>query len=313
MTNTHKLGAHLLNGMVYCARCERRLYVSTSCGPYRGYRCNTGMEAGAQTCREVAVRADALEAAVVAEIGHLAAEPWMQSLLLAEAARSAEQEDETLKAQRVSLREHLAALEMQFERWASALARDVISDEEYKKYRDTLVVEKREAEQQLAAVEGALESRDRRESWARRVRESVLDFPRAWEHLNLDERCAVLSLVLENLRVDRQGTETTAWIKIHFLPEREVRIVVPRASQRKWSQTGVESLTARMLVVLHYANQGMHLNDIAAATKLRGEGREPGYSRGWPGILHGGGRYPGAEGARWTRASKSVCSSAATS
>jgi site-specific DNA recombinase len=262
-TNTAKTATHLLNGLVVCGRCGDRLYISSPNSPYRSYRCNAGAAQGQRTCPTVTVRADALEAAVVAEIQRLAETAPMRELLVAEAERAAGEADAQLLAQQSSLRERVASLEQQFERWAGALARGTIGDEEYLKYRSTLLAEQADARRRLAEVEEQLENRARREAWVERVREAVLDFPRLWEHLNLDERRAVLTLLLEQLPVDRRGTTFTAKIKVHLLPEREVAVTIPTANQLREKPTGVQSLTPRHLAYLHHFHQGQSLHEIA--------------------------------------------------
>ncbi len=264
-TATDHITVHLLNEMVFCARCGKRLYTSRAPKEYRSYRCTHGAKQGKRTCREVVVRAIPLERAVEVEIARIAQLPQMQKLLQEEARQAACQEDERLTAEQGQLERALADLADQFKRWAEMVSKGLITQEQFGDYNRDLLADKAQKTTRLAEVSASVAASERREARARRVEQAILDVPRVWRHLDMEERRNVLSLLLERLTVDRHQREVVMRIKLHLLPEQEVRVLIPTGYRRKPEGIGPQTLTARQLVLLHYVGQGQSRAQICEA------------------------------------------------
>lgn len=269
-TNTGKSGTHLLNGFIYCGRCGSRLYVSSPGSIYRGYRCVRGLSQGKRTCPVVTVRAEPVERVVVEEIRRVAETPELRELLLEEAAVAAAREDTTLTDQREQLRETLDSLKKREARLFEAFERELIGEAQFSTRNRDLLAERAEAERELHRVETALTNRQAREAWVERVRGAVLDFPRVWEHLNMDERRQLLSLLLEKLTADRQGRDNRLTLKLYLLPERTIPVMIGTTARMKVQPTGLQSLTPRHLVLLHYLGEGKTIKEAAALMGVQG-------------------------------------------
>ena len=274
----HEPAAHLLAGLVFCARCGKRLYVHCTNGAYRNYRCMTGQGQGQGTCQGLHIRADALEKAVIAQLERLAQEPAMQAYLLAEAAEVATGQDAGLVRDQAQWHERVAKLEGQQARLLEKLSEGVITDAEFAGHNEKLRSQLEEARQHRAQAEQGLSRRQQREAQVRGVQEAVLDFPRAWGHLSADERREVLSQLVEGLTVDRAGRDFLVRLKVCLLPEQEVTITIASAAKLKQKPTGPEAVTPRQLALLHHVGQGktraaaaaaMGVSDITARGWLR--------------------------------------------
>src|SRR5207249_761363 len=60
-TNTAKSSIHLLNGLVHCQRCGKRLYMGGLKKSGQGYQCLTGINQGELTCPGVYLREELLD------------------------------------------------------------------------------------------------------------------------------------------------------------------------------------------------------------------------------------------------------------
>jgi hypothetical protein len=191
----------------------------------------------------------------------------MRELLAREADRAAGAEEERLSRERAELSELVASLEGRMGRLADALSRGTLPDEQFKEANGRLLAERSEARARLGEAEAALGDRERRAAWARRVRAAALDFPRLWGHLHLEERCQVLSLLLETLTVDRDGKDSggsggkdfRVRLKVHLLPERVVTLMLPNAARLREKPSGLASLTPRHLALLYHLGPGQGL------------------------------------------------------
>lgn len=186
---------------------------------------------------------------------------WEHRLLEAELAGAAEQQDVALREERRLLKSKLSQLQEQFERWAEAFSRGVMSEKQFQTFSGTMAQEEENATARLAQIERDLEGRQQREAWMASVRDALLDFPPAWDELDNDEKRQVLSLLLEEdqLRVDRHGRDLHLSLKIYLLPP--VERVIAYQSQRGKKRTrakGVERLSR-----LYYAGQGHKKPQIA--------------------------------------------------
>lgn len=267
-TNTARAPEHLLAGLVHCYRCGKRLYVGGLKRKRQFYQCHTGRGSGKVTCPGVLIATDLLEPVVVGEIERLAREPRVQELLREEAARAAGEQDDQLREEAAQLRRRVEDLQEQRDRLMEALARGVVEDCRFKEYEATLVQKQRAAEQRRAEAETQLENRSKREAWAAALQEAIQQFPKVWEHLNMEERREVLSQLLRSLTFDRAGRTATVRVHLHLLPPREIPIVVPPPRRPKKERQGVRSLTPRHLALLYWLGEGKSLEEAAAALEI---------------------------------------------
>lgn len=265
-TNTLKPNMpHLVNGLVHCARCGRRLYIYTGNSAYRAYRCQKGNSEGKHTCRDVTVRAEWIEDVVVKEIDRLSQEPAMRELLLAEATRATDTEDNQLRSELEQLRERGGAVQQRLDRLMDKLSNDLITDAEFSEARGRMNAEKTIVQERLREVECLLDGRSKREAWVDGMQQAILDFPLCWQHLTLDERVQVLGTLVETLTVDKAGRDAIVHLKLHLLPERTIPICAQSMRHRmKDRPLGVPGLTRRQLSYLYYIGQGKTNKQIAA-------------------------------------------------
>jgi DNA-binding NarL/FixJ family response regulator len=255
---------HLINGTAICARCGRRLYIANTTASYRNYRCQTGANQGQRTCPEVSVRAETLEEAVVNEIKRLAAEPQVRALLLQEAASMAKGQDQQLENEKKRLQKAQKENKERLKRLLDALGRGTLDDAAYQSGSASVRTEQSALEEQLAAIQTQLDNRSYREVQVNKLSAAVLDFALCWEHLQMNEKRLMLSTLIEKLTVDRHGRDVTLTIKVHLLSERTVTVLVAKPHHSKPKLTGVQSLTPRELLYLHYVSQGKKVKEIAA-------------------------------------------------
>lgn len=261
-TTGKKNSHHLLNGTIHCARCRRRLYMgstSETTKSHRSYKCENGRQEGQPTCPDLTVRAQWVEDAVVEEINRLAQEPEMRKLLEAEYANAIDQQDEGLQKERTQLKRRQQECEARFQRWADGFSSGAIEAPEFAKYNKTLKEQKEEVASRLEQVEKQLDGRVSREMWLKQVRTQLESFPLVWEELDNDEKREVISNLVEEggLTVDRDGRDIKLRIKLHLLPLQE-RTIIYRTNRgiNGTKATGLQLLTQRQMVLLHYAGQG---------------------------------------------------------
>jgi len=260
---------HLLNGLIFCARCGRRLYMtstSESTKAYRSYKCMNGVKEGQPTCADVVVRAQWAEETVVEEIARLSREPLMRKMLEEEVRLGAGKQDDKLKAEKIQVKRKLDELQEKFERWADGFSKNIMSEKQFNLYSQKIEQEEAEATRRLDEIEKALAGKAGREMWLQQVQEQLENFSLAWDELDNDEKRTVLSLLLEEKRltVDRVERDIRLWIKVHFLPEQERTLIYGTfRGVNRTKATGLQRLTLRHMVLLHYAGLGKDRKECA--------------------------------------------------
>jgi site-specific DNA recombinase len=261
--------AHLLNGIISCKRCGKRLYMSSTSETtkaYRSYKCQNGVKEGKHTCPEVVVRAQWAEDAVVEVIAKLTRQPEMRRLLEQEVKASTGQQDKTLLAEKAQLKRKLEQIGEKFERWADGFSKGVMSEKQFTVYSKKIEAEEAETSERLAEVEKALGNRLGRELWLQQIREQLENFSEVWEELGNDEKRNVLSLLIEEggLTVDRHGRDVLLTIKVHLLPAQEKLIMYHTyRGVNRTRATGLQRLSMRHMVLLYYASQGKSRKECA--------------------------------------------------
>lgn len=250
------MSVHLLEGIVQCYHCGKRLYTITAQKEYRAYRCTNGQTYGQRTCPHLTVQAQALEQQVLREAACITELPELRQFLEQAAAEAAGKQDEDLIHRHAQLTSALEDVKEQISRWAGLFNRGKIAEEQYLEQNQTLVTQKAGFVRDLEDAETQLSRRDGRVKKVEATQAAILDFRRCWAHLNLEERRQLLFLMLETCSVERVGQDITLRIKLHFLPEREVLLLVPNGYKKKPEGIGPHALTPRQLAFLHHINQG---------------------------------------------------------
>lgn len=267
--------SHLLSGLIYCDRCGRRLYIASveeTSKNYRSYRCLNGVQQGQATCSGMTVRAEWVERAVVEVIAKLSKEPAMRRLLEKEAKQGATKQDAALGKEKIQVKHKLDQIEERFERWAEGYSKGNMTDKQFKVYSDRITVEETEASARLEEIEAMLANKVGRELRLQQVREHLENFTPAWEHLDNDEKRQVLSLLLEDggLKADREGRDIILKIKVQMLPEQERRIMYGwYRGVNRTKATGLQLLTKRQMVLLHYTYEGNTQRQCAQLMKCK--------------------------------------------
>ena len=254
-TSEH-MSVHLLEGIVYCYHCGKRLYTIKAQKEYRAYRCTNGQIHGQRTCPHLTVQAQALEQQVIRESAFIIDLPEIRPLLEQAAAQAADKQDEDLTHRHTQLTSALEDVKGQISRWAGLFSRGKIAEEQYLEQNQALLMQKAGFVRDLEDAEVQLSRRDGQVKKAEAIQAAILDFRRCWAHLNLEERRHLLFLMLETCSVERVGRDITLRIKLHFLPEREVLLLVPNGYKKKPEGIGPHVLTPRQLAFLHHINQG---------------------------------------------------------
>lgn len=264
-----KEGSHLLNGIIHCARCGKRLYLSSTSETtknYRSYKCFNGRNEGKQTCPDVVVRAEWVEDAVVDVISKITQNAEMRQILHAEARDAATRQDCDFLRERAQLKRKLSEIEEKFDRWADGYSRGIMTPEQFQKYSVKLQLEEQEAKERLQQIEKDLANRTQREQWVEHVKQQFEAFPLVWNELDSDEKRQVLILLLEEggLTANRDGRDIKLQIKPQLLPVQE-RTIAYRTYRgiNRTSATGLQRLTLRQMVMLYYAGQGKTRREAA--------------------------------------------------
>ncbi len=253
---TESVSVHLLEGLVFCHHCGKRLYTIKAQKEYRAYRCINGQTHGQRTCPHLTVQAQALEQQVVREAACITALPELGPLLEQAAAEAAVQQDADLINRQAQLLHALEDVKQQISRWAGLFNRGKIAEEQYLEQNLVLLTQKAEFTKDLDETEAQLSRRAGREKKVQVMQAAIQDFSRCWLHLNLEERRQLLFLMLETCSVERVGRDITLRLKLHFLPEREVLLMIPTGYKKKVEGLGPHALTPRHLAFLHHLNQG---------------------------------------------------------
>ena len=253
---TEHVSVHLLEGLVFCHHCGKRLYTIKAQKEYRAYRCINGQTHGQRTCPHLTVQAQALEQQVVREAASITALPELGPLLEQAAAEAAVQQDTDLTNRQAQLSHALEEVKAQISRWAGLFSRGKIAEEQYLEQNLILLTQKAEFTKDLDETEAQLSRRAGRGKEVQAMQAAIQDFNRCWLHLNLEERRQLLFLMLETCSVERVGRDITLRLKLHFLPEREVLLMIPTGYKKKVEGLGPHALTPRHLAFLHHLNQG---------------------------------------------------------
>lgn len=267
--SSQKDSYHLLSGMIYCNRCGQRLYMSSTdetSKNYRAYKCTNGAHEGKLTCPGMTVRAQWVEDAVVEEIARLSKEPVMRKLLEAEVKQGTSKQDEYLKKERRQLTRKSEQIEGRFERWAEAFSKGAMSEKQFAKYSQSIEKEEAKVDTRLNEIDKILENKQGRQQKLVQVQEQLKEFPVIWENLDNDEKRQVLSLLIEEkgLKADRDGRDIVLKIKVPLLPEQE-RHILYRSFRgiNRTTTSGLQRLTLRQMVLLHYSGQGKSRTECA--------------------------------------------------
>ena len=254
-TNTGKPNSpDLINGIACCARCGNRLYKTG--GSYRGYYCRTGRNHGTPTCPQVTAHADVLDHAVMNELHKVVSDPRMRELLDTAAQKDQDEQTGKLGKEHAQWSQTAEDVKARSNRLVDALTRNLISEDDFLNQKAMLDVERAKAQEKVQELGKRVANRTQRESWVKRVQEVLHNFPLLWEGATLDERRHLMMTLVEKLTVDREGRDALLQIKLHLLPETQVRVSFDHTRHMKIKPAGVAALTPRNLAYLHYIGQG---------------------------------------------------------
>lgn len=135
--------------------------------------------------------------------------------------REALADRERLERDVEQLRARLAELEGRFERWAEALTAGAMTIEQFRKQNQKMLGEKEELEAALAEAEENVRAQSAHEQLLREVQEALKDLPRAWAHLEPEERKEVLRLVIEELALSRSDSGVVGCLRLRYGPRYE--------------------------------------------------------------------------------------------
>ena len=94
------------------------------------------------------------------------------------------------------------------------------------------------------------------------MREALRDFDAIWGELDQDQRRHLVGLLIDKIALEWKGHDSVLYIKPYYLPERAL-IVECRSRKRDAPRTGLDSLTARDLSVLHLLDAGLTREAVA--------------------------------------------------
>jgi DNA invertase Pin-like site-specific DNA recombinase/DNA-binding NarL/FixJ family response regulator len=267
-SSSHKM-VRILSGIIFCARCRRRLNArnsNESSKVYASYECHNGRKEGRRTCPEVSVRAQWVEDAVVEEIAKLANTPRMQGLLQKEVRQAVGKQNVQMDKEISQLEKILDQYGVKFDRWAKSYVDGTINENQFKNFNEKMEKERAELQVRFDELHQVRENEVGRERTVTRIRDQMLTFSQIWDELENEEKREVLSLLIEEgkLTVDRVGRDILLKIKIHFLPECE-RTIIYRTFQgvNRTKATPLQRLTQRQMVLLYYAGQGKDRKECA--------------------------------------------------
>ena len=264
---------HLLAGLISCVRCGRRLFVAQAHGAkYRYYRCAGELSPEGEPCRRTAVNADVMEDLILAQLREVCADEELMKLARAEAARLVSRDDEDLKREQKALRQRLAGLKGQFQRWAEMSTAGNLTSEQFFAFNEKLLEDQQTAQQRLAEIEDILEAGDQRQAELDRVLEALRDFNGLWAALSAEERRHLVEVLVESISIERVGEDMRVRIMLHLLGERVIRVPQLIRHRKANRAAGVDGLDPRQLALLKHWLDGkdrreiMELFDVAYQT-----------------------------------------------
>jgi len=287
-TNTQREGTSfasqlLLNGLLTCGRCGKRLYPSIQKNNERNarYTCQAGrlLPGKCVSCSGISAKVAILDETVVQAIARLAEQPLMREVLEQEACRALGEEETKLREAQGQLQGRLDKLDAQFLHWAEMAASQQITPEQFARFNAKMTGDQQEARKRLGEVAGRLAGREQREAQAAQVQTLLVQqftselgtggqFPSLWRHLALEEKREVLRQLLERLSLDKapDGKTPLLTLKVHLLPEQVVPVAQASVyPKRKGATRGVDALTPRQLALLYHLQQGKTEREAAQA------------------------------------------------
>jgi len=249
---------YLLNGILTCAHCGRRLYAGHTPGGRRQYWCH-GEHAECPGLQKVA---EPVESAVVAVIRELAASTDVRELAAQQVVSILAGEAERLQEQLAALEAKLAVCDTRLDRLTDLRLDGELTQEEFAAQRKRLTDERTEVEQQADAVRAELEGQSVREAELAAIEAVLADFDRVWDALDDQEKHEALFTAVERAELRRAGPDDLELrLQVHYLPERVLHLP---SGIRRGAGPGAAGLMPRELAYLKHRRDGRSDHDIAA-------------------------------------------------
>ena len=216
-SRTHQ-SQHLLSGIAECGDCGRKLTAHHGQKKKDGtryvfYSHYTDVQRGA--CRAFHRSADKLERLALDEIGKAASTGVLQRLAAQELSKQLEKEGVPLLERRQTITSELAGLSERFNKWADRLDRGLIDESQFTQQNKRLLTRKSELSRELQEIDLRLAEQENVQVSLEAAQEALEQFPKVWEHLEIQERRELLRQLIERLQV--YGDKMV--LKLVFSPE----------------------------------------------------------------------------------------------
>jgi len=222
------------------------------------YRCVAPASRRTKDCRRNAKQADLIDRCAIQTIEEFATRPDVKELVLAWAMQDLDREDVGLDKGLTELRQGLAAVEAELERWKADFHDSNLDREVFISEVNTLQDRKRQLEARLIAKQQQLDQRDMRSAQAQMVAERLVSFPSNWERLDLEQRRELAESLLEKVIVRHQANgDTHVRVVPRLGPTRDFTIPLMRGGDRP--------ISMKQLAHLELVHRGLDEKQIAEA------------------------------------------------
>lgn len=268
-TNTAKADHYLLNGIVLCDNCGKRLRPYLNEGRGNQFFCNHGIGTGKLTCPGVRIKEAVLDDLVINELFRETSDAQCQTRLRVEVARTVSDQNQALKQEHEVLQQRLEELKAQFERWADSFTRDSMTEEQFIEFNGQLREQQNVARVRHREVKEALAVEHVRQEETTRVADLLLNFPVTWKYANQDVRRALLADVTEYLKISRTEHHLVVRLKFRLCAAHEFELPVAKRYRARKTARGVAGLTRRHLALLYWVDEGKTSPEIAKQMEIQ--------------------------------------------
>jgi DNA repair exonuclease SbcCD ATPase subunit len=154
------------------------------------------------------------------EIGRAASSGALRRLAAEELSKQLEKEGVPLRERRQTITSELAGLSERFNKWADRLDRGLIDESQFAQQNKRLLARKSELSKELEEIDLRLAEQENAHISLQAAQEALKQFPKVWEHLEIQERRELIRQLIERLQV--YGDKMV--LKLVFSPEAGVAI-----------------------------------------------------------------------------------------
>lgn len=214
---------HLLSGLAICGECGKRLIAHYGRANKSGERAifyHHRASLKKSDCKSFYKSARRLEKIVIDQIRKAAESDLLSAIAAEELHRQTTEKSQPLKARQDSILSELAEMKEKFNTWADRLDNRLIDEEQFIHQNSRLLKRKQELQRELQQIERELSQCENAEVSFESACSALKEFPKVWDHLEIEEKRELVRLLIEKLEVGRHGLI----LKIAYLAEEKFHL-----------------------------------------------------------------------------------------